>query len=200
MVQKYENTKYRHGFVAESDDETTVNLYQGSDENNLPSESETEQEALKIFKKKRPDKKSSRHMDVTDDLIDVVCSNEYFSKKLIFTNTKTSKNGEIHLKVIKEVRKHCQDTSFVLKTAQTQVPRAFVDTSANQRKSRAESFSSTSINMCLGTAMDLVPSINMCLGSAKDLVPSRSNKHFLQIREGSMLNTSSQPVFSVHNS
>eukprot|EP00112_Aurelia_sp_Birch-Aquarium-sp1_P020940 Seg551.7 transcript_id=Seg551.7/GoldUCD/mRNA.D3Y31 product="hypothetical protein" protein_id=Seg551.7/GoldUCD/D3Y31 len=110
MAQENENVKYRYGFVAESDEETTLDKESEEEKDILDSKSETEPEALKIFKKKnkRPGKKSLWPMEVTDDLIDVVCSDEYFSKKLIFTNTKTSKNGEIYLKVIKEVQKRCQ--------------------------------------------------------------------------------------------
>ena len=111
MAQENENARYRYGFVAESDEEPTLDKESEEEKDILDSESETEPEALKIFlkkEKKRPGKKSSWPMEVTDDLIDVVCSDEYFSKKLIFTNTKTSKNGEIYVKVIKELQKRCQ--------------------------------------------------------------------------------------------
>ena len=46
-------------------------------------------------------------MDVIDDLVGVICSDEYFSEKLVSTNTKNNKNGEIYLKVIQEVKKRC---------------------------------------------------------------------------------------------
>ena len=114
MAQENENARYRYGFVAESDEEPTLDKESEEEKDILDSESETEPQALKIFlkkEKKRPGRKSSwpmEDMEVTDDLIDVVCSDEYFSKKLIFTNTKTSKNGEIYVKVIKELQKRCQ--------------------------------------------------------------------------------------------
>ena len=40
-----------------------------------------------------------RHIN---DLVDVICSREYY-KKLIFTNTKNSKNAEIYGNVLKEL-------------------------------------------------------------------------------------------------
>ena len=46
--------------------------------------------------------------DVVDDLVDGVCSNEYFRKKIIFTNNKACKRTEIY-KIVKEVKEHCKD-------------------------------------------------------------------------------------------
>ena len=58
--------------------------------------------------KKKAGKKSLWPVELTDELVDVICSDEYFRKKLIFTNTRKSKNGEVYLKVVKEVTNRCQ--------------------------------------------------------------------------------------------
>ena len=64
MAQK--NEKYRYDFVAENDEETTLNKESEEEKDISDSESETEPEALKIFKKKnkRPRKKLSWLMEV----------------------------------------------------------------------------------------------------------------------------------------
>ena len=49
--------------------------------------------------------KSPWPIDTTNELIDIICSDNYFSKRLIFTNSKTSKNSEVYEKVIEELKK-----------------------------------------------------------------------------------------------
>ncbi|XP_065060341.1 uncharacterized protein LOC135687663 [Rhopilema esculentum] len=85
-------------------------IFNEDERGSFGSESEAEEACNVLFekRKKKAVKKSSWPMDITNNLVDVICDNEYFRKKLIFTNTKTSKNGEIYLKVIKEVEKRCQ--------------------------------------------------------------------------------------------
>ena len=39
-----------------------------------------------------------------DEVVDVICENEYYRNKLIFTNNKASKNLEIYMKIVKEVK------------------------------------------------------------------------------------------------
>ena len=42
-------------------------------------------------------------------MVDVICSKEYYKKKLIFTNTKNAKNGEIYGKARDELLlRNCQ--------------------------------------------------------------------------------------------
>ena len=38
-----------------------------------------------------------------NDLIEIICENEYFQGKLIFTNNKPQKNKEVYDKVFKEL-------------------------------------------------------------------------------------------------
>ena len=101
---------YRNGFVAESDEELDLPAAVISEKDSSASKSETE-EVLNVFRrkqKKKAGKKSLWHVKLTDELVDVICSDEYFRKKLIFTSTRKSKNGEIYLKVVKEVTNRCQ--------------------------------------------------------------------------------------------
>ena len=94
---------YRNGFIAESDEELDLPAAVISEKDSSASESETE-EVLNVFRrkqKKKAGKKSLWPVELTDELVDVICSDEYFRKKLIFTNTRKSKNGEIYLKAEK---------------------------------------------------------------------------------------------------
>lgn len=42
----------------------------------------------------------------------MICSSEYYKKKLIFTNTKNSKNAEIYANVLKDLGQRYEDGSF----------------------------------------------------------------------------------------
>ena len=53
-------------------------------------------------KKDRRGRKSTWKESAIDNLVDCICFKEYVRKKLIFTNKKASKNGEIYQKVISE--------------------------------------------------------------------------------------------------
>ena len=63
-------------------------------------------------KKKRKGRRSVWEERHVNDLVDVICSSEYYKKKLIFTNTKNSKNAEIYANVLKEVGIRYEDGSF----------------------------------------------------------------------------------------
>ncbi|XP_065053396.1 uncharacterized protein LOC135682438 [Rhopilema esculentum] len=61
------------------------------------------------LKKRKKEKKSGRKTSWPDtllaDFIDIIVSNEYFKKKLIFQNVKNQKNGEIYGNILKELKK-----------------------------------------------------------------------------------------------
>ena len=63
-------------------------------------------------KKKRKGRRSVWEERHVNDLVDVICSSEYYKKKLIFTNTKNSKNAEIYGNVIKDLGQRYEDGSF----------------------------------------------------------------------------------------
>ena len=101
---------FRDGFVMESEEELDLPpAITDREKECSDSESEVEEEALNVFRKqKKVGKKSSWPQEVTDDIVDIVCNDQYLCKKLIFTNTKTSKNGEVYFKVIKEAEQRCR--------------------------------------------------------------------------------------------
>ena len=77
----------------------------GNDTDNSSREDESElfeQKAKKVLKKKG--RKSNWPGNSVNELIDVVCENEYYRKKLIFTNNKSTKNAEVYQKVLKDVQ------------------------------------------------------------------------------------------------
>ena len=64
------------------------------------------------------------------DMIDVICSDEYFKKKSLFTNSKHSKNGEVYSQVLEEIRRRYSDPeSFPYSTEQmrTKFKRSIVE-------------------------------------------------------------------------
>ena len=53
-------------------------------------------------KKKKPGWKAKWCPQALDDLIDIIVSNSSYKKKLIFTNTKNQRNGELYGEILKE--------------------------------------------------------------------------------------------------
>ena len=78
----------------------------------VSEQSEVGSSTKKNRKKKRKGRRSVWEERHVNDLVDVICSSEYYKKKLIFTNTKNSKNAEIYANVLKEVGKRYEDGSF----------------------------------------------------------------------------------------
>ena len=56
-------------------------------------------------KKKKSGRKSPWRSEDIDDFIDIVVSNTYYKRKLIFTNTKCQRNGEIYAEILTELKK-----------------------------------------------------------------------------------------------
>ena len=70
-------------------------------------------ELLKTF---RPEKtankkgrKSSWPQEIVDDMVNIICSDDHLMKRLIFENTKNSRNAMLCAKIIKEIKKVCAD-------------------------------------------------------------------------------------------
>ena len=55
-------------------------------------------------KRQRVGRKAVWPENCINELVDVVCENEYYQKKLIFTNNKATKNLEVYIKIVKEVK------------------------------------------------------------------------------------------------
>lgn len=56
-------------------------------------------------KKKKRGRKAKWSQASLDDLVDIIISSEYYKKKLIFTNQKNQRNGEIYEKVLANLKK-----------------------------------------------------------------------------------------------
>ena len=55
-------------------------------------------------KKTKPGRKAKWCSRALDDIIDIIVSNNSYKKKLIFTNTKNQRNGELYGEILKEVK------------------------------------------------------------------------------------------------
>jgi len=81
----------------------------GDDNNNDDKEVDDVEygRAVQESKKKssgRPGRKAQWSNTLLNDLIDIIVTNEYFRRKLIFTNTKNQKNAEVYAKVLMELQ------------------------------------------------------------------------------------------------
>lgn len=54
---------------------------------------------------KKPGRKAQWSDSLVNDLVDIIANEEYYKKKLIFTNTKNQKNGAIYATILKEIEK-----------------------------------------------------------------------------------------------
>ena len=72
-------------------------------------DSECESVIGKVNKKlkKCKGRMSTRPEQHVNDIINVICSNDYLVKKLVFQNTKSSSNGELFKKVVADSQKAC---------------------------------------------------------------------------------------------
>ena len=55
-------------------------------------------------KKKKRSRKAQWSQTLLNDLVDIIISSDYYKKKLIFTNTKNQRNGDIYAKVLAELK------------------------------------------------------------------------------------------------
>ena len=60
---------------------------------------------------RRPGRKAQWSNNLLNDLIDIIVNNEYFRRKLIFTNTKNQKNAEVYANVLMELKIRSTDRS-----------------------------------------------------------------------------------------
>eukprot|EP00112_Aurelia_sp_Birch-Aquarium-sp1_P002198 Seg1236.7 transcript_id=Seg1236.7/GoldUCD/mRNA.D3Y31 product="hypothetical protein" protein_id=Seg1236.7/GoldUCD/D3Y31 len=58
-----------------------------------------------LKRKKKAGRKSCWPEKAIDEVVDIICENEYYRKRLIFTNNKASKNLEIYSKIVNEARR-----------------------------------------------------------------------------------------------
>lgn len=74
----------------------------GEERENVDDEEEPPQQAKKKGAKRGPRGLWKQYL--VDDLVDIVITNDYYKKKLIFVNTKTQQNGKVYEKVLKELK------------------------------------------------------------------------------------------------
>ena len=122
-------------FSHASEESSEINDTEGPEDIIGEGESELSESAgedgavLEVMKRKRkkPGKKSAWPNDITDDLVDVITSDEHLKRKLIFTNMKTTKNGELYSKAIRLVRDRCrargQEVNFASAQTRTKFKR-----------------------------------------------------------------------------
>ena len=65
----------------------------------------------KKTKKKKTAKRGPRGLwkqHLVDDLVDIVLTNDYYQRKLIFVNTKNQQNGKVYEKVLNELKSRAE--------------------------------------------------------------------------------------------
>ncbi|CAH3171143.1 unnamed protein product [Porites lobata] len=75
---------------------------EGEEEENVDEEEEPPKK-----KKNKRAKRGPRGLwkqDLVDDLVDIIITNDYYQRKLIFVNTKNQQNGKVYEKVLKELK------------------------------------------------------------------------------------------------
>ena len=81
----------------------------------LEEEEEGEEEEENVDGEEEPPKKKKNKrakrgprglwkQDLVDDLVDIIITNDYYQRKLIFVNTKNQQNGKVYEKVLKELK------------------------------------------------------------------------------------------------
>lgn len=55
-------------------------------------------------KKKKVGRKSSWKEDDITDMVDIVCNSDYYKKRIIFTNSKNSRNNDVYSKLLKDMQ------------------------------------------------------------------------------------------------
>ena len=116
------------------------------DEKSNDDDDEEEGGSLSLFvkkskgKKKKPGRKSARSPEDVDDFIDIVVSNTYYKRKLIFTNTKCQRNGEMYEEILTELKKRASARGKELKYSVKQLRTKFknVLVTANKQHSPYE--------------------------------------------------------------
>ena len=76
-------------------------------------------------KKKKSGRRSAWSPEDVDDFIDIVVSNTYYKRKLIFTNTKCQRNGEIYEEILTELKERASARGKELKFSVKQLRTKF---------------------------------------------------------------------------
>ena len=83
----------------EDNDEEIVDCYDKSEDEECPeetSESESATRGSRGNENRKSGRKSNWLEEVTNDIVDIICEDEYLRKKIIFINIANAKNQEIY--------------------------------------------------------------------------------------------------------
>ena len=75
------------------------------------SDSEESSYSLSDIENFVPSKKKGHEAEKRSHIAEIICSNDNFARKLIFTNSKNTKNNKVYSKVQKEVEKRYTGSS-----------------------------------------------------------------------------------------
>ena len=82
-------------------------------------------------KKGKPGRKAVWSIDSVNDLVDIITSEEYYQRKLIFTNTKNQNNGIIYGRILTELKKRASESgeeiTFTVQQLRTKFKRCVCD-------------------------------------------------------------------------
>ena len=99
--------------VNNTSEEELAELYDYGEDEEWPqerdeSESSPEHRGSFSIARKNGNRKAGRKStwpeEVTNDLVDIICEDEYLRKKIVFTNIKNAKNQEVYGKVMQKPR------------------------------------------------------------------------------------------------
>lgn len=85
----------------DTDEDQDLNVY--SEKKGSTSKASISKTAKKP--KSKPGRKAKWNDKLLCDLVDIVVNSDYYKSKLIFTNTKNQKNGEIYSKILSEIKR-----------------------------------------------------------------------------------------------
>ena len=81
-------------------EEYSVNCESESESEHLAKSSKTKKQS-----KKKPGRKAKWSDSLINDMVDIIINDENYKRKLIFTNTKNQKNGDIYSKILGGMQK-----------------------------------------------------------------------------------------------
>ena len=109
-------------------------------------------------KKKKSGRKSAWSSEDVDDFIDIVVNNTYYKRKLIFTNTKCQRNGEIYEEILTELKQRAsargKELKFSVKQLRTKLKNVLVTANKHhspyvQKNSKKTEGLAPGLSLCL---------------------------------------------------
>ena len=98
-------------FIEEANEEEMLERYDNGEDDEWPEETDESESSFSIARIKenrKAGRKSTWSEEVTNDLVDIICEDEYLRKRILFTNIKNAKNQEVYGKVMQRLRDRCE--------------------------------------------------------------------------------------------